>query len=161
VTDTSRANDAGRASKPPLPRVGRWASAVAGVTQSYIRAGPIEPGEGIRPTGPAAASVFAAGIGALTLGGASLAAAAVVQFDQALVDAGRLFVPGGAHLGRFGGQQLLALVAWLASWALLHRRWRSRQVSLTKTALALVSCLFLATLLCWPPVVRGLLSLVR
>ena len=161
MTDTSSASGAGSASGPPLPGVGRWASAAAWVTQAYVRAGLIEPGQGMRPTGPAAAAVLAAGIGVLTLGGASLAAAAVVQFDQALVDAGRLFVPGGAHLGRFGGQQLLALVAWLASWALLHWRWRSRQVSLTKTALALVGCLFLTTLLCWPPVVRGLVSLVR
>ena len=134
---------------------------VAGVTQAYVRAGLIRPGEGIRPTGPAAAAVLAAGIGSLTLGGTTLLAVALVRFDQALVDAGRLFLPGGAHLGRFGGQKLLALVAWLGSWALLHWRWRSRQVSLTATAVTLVACLVLGTLLLWPPITRALIPLAR
>jgi len=132
-----------------------------GVTQSFVRAGLIKPGEGIRPTGPAAAAVAAAGIGALTLGGAGLLATVLARFDQALADASRLFLPGGDHLGRFGGQQLLALGAWLVSWMLLHWRWRNRQVSLTATAVTLAVCLVLSTLLLWPPITRVLIPLAR
>ncbi len=114
-----------------------------------------------RPTGPAAAAVLAAGIGVLTLGGASLFAAAYQPFEQALLDASRLFVPGGVHVGRFGGEELLALVAWLGSWAILHLRLRSQQVGLSGTTGVFVFCLFLGTLLFWPPITRSLATLIR
>ena len=120
-----------------------------------------EPQESVRPTGEAAAAAAAAGIGVLAMGGSALVAAAIGRFDQALVDAGRLFLPGGEELGRFGGQQVLGLVAWLASWAILHLRWRKRNVSLTVTALGLVACLVVATILFWPPVTRWLIPLSR
>ena len=144
-----------------VPPGGPPANLGTGRTPAYRDPGRSRPAEGVRPTGPAAAAVVAAGLGALTLGGATLLAAALVPFDQGLVDAGRLFLPGGAHLGRFGGQQLLALVAWLAGWALLHRRWRARQVSLTATAAVLVVCVVVATLLMWPPLTRPLVALAR
>jgi len=148
------------ANNPNLPRDAARSAGI-GVTQSFVRAGLIKPGEGIRPTGPAAAAVTAAGIGALTLGGAGLLATVLARFDQALSEASRLFLPGGDHLGRFGGQQLLALGAWLLSWALLHWRWRSRQVSLTAAAGTLAVCLVLSTLLLWPPITRVLIPLGR
>ncbi len=121
----------------------------------------IGQGEGIRPTGPAAAAVLAAGIGAVALGATAPLVLAVPRFDQALVEASGFFLPGGEHLGRFGGQQLVALLAWLGSWALLHLRWRMRQVSLTFTALALVVSLVAGMLLSWPPVAGFIGSLLR
>jgi hypothetical protein len=131
---------------------------------------PAEPQEPVRagrdaevqmPTGPAAAALLAAAIGALTLGGATLLAGISQPFDHALADAGRLLLPGGAHVGRLGGQELVALVAWLASWALLHVRLRGRQVEVGGVAAILVCALVLATLLLWPPIGRALATLVR
>lgn len=119
-----------------------------------------EPGRPVRATGEAAAALLAAGIGVLALGGASLLAA-YQPFEQALGDASRLFVPGGARLGRYGGQELLALIAWLGSWAILHQRFRLRQVGLTGVAALLVVCLVLGTVLFWSPIVRSLAVLGR
>jgi hypothetical protein len=127
--------------------------------QGPVRAEP--PDEAEAPTGPAAAALLAAAIGALTLGGATLLAGISQPFDHALVDAGRLLLPGGAHVGRLGGQELVALVAWLASWALLHGRLRGRQVEIGGVAGILVCALVLATLLLWPPIGRALAALVR
>ena len=122
---------------------------------------PTIEGPSVRPTGPAAAAVIAAGIGMVTMGGSALVAAALGRFDQALVEAGRLFVPGGEQLGRFGGQQVLALVAWLLSWAILHARWRRRNVSLTFTGVALVGCFVVTAILFWPPVTLWLVPYAR
>ena len=127
-----------------------------GITQSFIRAGVIKEGEGLRPTGPAAAAVAAASVAVLALAGSGVAAALAPRFEQALAEAGRYFIPGGDHLGAFGGQQLVMVAAWLVSWALLHARWRRRQVSLTATTVVLVVCLAAGTLLLWPPVLRSL-----
>ncbi len=114
----------------------------------------------MRANGEAAAALLAAGIGVLALGGASLLAA-YQPFERALVDASRLFVPGGTRLGRYGGQELLALIAWLGSWAVLHQRFRLRQVGLTGVAALLAVCLVLGTVLFWPPIVRFLATLGR
>ena len=119
------------------------------------------PDPATRATGPAAAAVLAAGIAVLTLGGANLFAAAYQPFEQALLDVSRLLVPAGVHVGRFGGEELLALIAWLASWAILHLRLRSRQVGLSNTTGIFVACLLLGTLLFWPPITRTLATLVR
>jgi hypothetical protein len=114
-----------------------------------------------RPSGEAAAAVLAVAIGMLALGGANLAATAFGVFEEALSLAGRFFVPGGQQLGPYAGKELVALLAWLSSWLILHWRLRRRQVSLTATAGLFVAALVLATLLLWPPVVHSLVRLTR
>ena len=114
----------------------------------------------LRPTGPAAAAALGAGLGAVFLGGGSLLASVMPLFERGLADASRLLMPGGEHLGTFGGQQVVAAIAWLLSWAVLHVRWRRRQVSLTATALLLAGCVVVAAVLAWPPVARALLVLL-
>jgi hypothetical protein len=133
----------------------------ASLTRAYVRAGLIRPGEGVRPTGPAAAAVLAAGVGLLSMAVAHLIAAAYQPFEAALLVVGRLFFPGGDTVGGYSGNELVALIVWLGGWLLLHRRLRQRQVGLTGVAAALLLCLLVATLLLWPPFTRLLVRLVR
>ena len=126
-------------------------------------AAPAEPVLGVaaRPTGPAAAAALAAGVGVLALGGANLIAAAYGTFEEALLIAGRLFLPGGAHLATYGGKELVFVITWLVSWAILHWRLRDRQVSLMAASGVFLACLVTATLLLWPPIVFALARLVH
>jgi len=114
-----------------------------------------------RPTGEAAAAMLAAGTGLLTLGAANVIAAAYGGFEEALLLAARFFLPGGPQLEAYGGKQLVALAAWVGSWALLHWRLRRRQASLTGTVGIFLVCLVIATLLLWPPIVHSLVRLAR
>ena len=133
----------------------------AGVTQSFVRAGLLEPGEGIRPTGPAAAAMLAAVVGLLSMAVAHVVATAFQPFEAALLVAGRVFFPGGDTTGGYSGKELVALVVWLGSWALLHRRLRQRQVGLTGVTAMVLLALLAATLLVWPPITRAIASLAR
>lgn len=130
-----------------------------GMTQAFVRAGVIREGEGLRPTGAAAAAVCGASVAALSLGGSGALAALVPWFEQALAELSRFFLPGGTQLGSYGGQQLVMLGAWLISWAVLHLRWRRRQVSLTATSVVLAVSLVITALLLWPPITRSLIPL--
>ena len=130
-----------------------------GMTQAWVRAGVLRPGEGLRPTGEAAAAVCAASVALVTLGGTSALAALIPWFEQALAEVSRYFLPGGTQLGIYGGQQLVMLLTWAISWAILHARWRRRQVSLTATSIVLVASLVITTLLLWPPITRALIPL--
>jgi hypothetical protein len=129
------------------------------MTQAWVRSGVLRPGEGLRPTGEAAAAVCAASVALLALGGSGVLAALIPWFEQGLAELSRFFLPGGAQLGVYGGQQLIMLLAWGVSWAILHARWRRRQVSLTATSAVLVASLVCTALLLWPPVTRALIPL--
>jgi hypothetical protein len=72
------------------------------------------------PDGPAWAAVLASGIGCVTLGLAVDLTAASKLASAWLV----LYRP----VGDLSGKALLAVVAWLGSWALLHARYRDRRV---------------------------------
>ena len=105
--------------------------------------------------------MLAGGVGLLTLGGANLIGSALGSFEEALALAGRYFVPGGTLLGAYAGKELVALIAWLGSWALLHGLLRQRQVSLTRTIGIFLASLVVSTLLLWPPIVHALVTLRR
>jgi hypothetical protein len=69
-----------------------------------------------RPTGPVAAAVLATGIGAFVLGllttlsEASTGVHDFLEFDE--------------DVGPLSGKTILAVVAYFASWAILHALWR-------------------------------------
>ncbi len=151
---------AGAPAEPGARATGRNPPSTS-LTQAYVRAGLIRPGEGVRPTGPAAAAVLAAGVGLLSMAVAHLIAAAYQPFEAALLVVGRLFFPGGDAVGGYSGNELVGLVVWLGGWALLHWRLRQRQVGLTGVTAILLVCLLVATLLFWPPFTRLLVRLVR
>jgi hypothetical protein len=88
------------------------------------------------------ASILAAGIGAFAMG-------LVVLLNEAgLFAAPALYAPAGGVTGR----TTLAALVWLAAWAVLHARWRRRQITapgrLFVVTLALVAAGVLGT---FPP----------
>ena len=115
----------------------------------------------VRPTGEAAAAVLGASVCLLALGTANLVAAAQGVFEEALALAAGLLLPGGYQLGAYAGKELLALVAWLGSWGLLHLRLRGQHVSLTITLAIFLTSLVVSTLLFWPPILHSLARLLR
>jgi hypothetical protein len=68
--------------------------------------------------GAAMAAFLAAGIGAFALG------AIVILNETGLFAAPAVYAPAGGVTGR----TTLAAAIWLIGWAVLHRRWRDRQV---------------------------------
>jgi hypothetical protein len=75
-----------------------------------------------RPTGPVAAAVLATGIGALVLGllttlnEASTGVHDFLEFDK--------------DVGPLSGKTVIAVIAYLASWAVLHGLWRRQNPTL-------------------------------
>ena len=133
----------------------------ADMTQAFVRAGLLKPGEGIRPNGPAAAAMLAAVVGLLSMAVGHVLATALQPFEAALLAAGRVFFPGGDTTGGYSGKELVALVVWLGGWALLHRRLRQRQVGLTGVTAMVLLALLAATLLVWPPITRAIAGLAH
>lgn len=95
------------------------------------------------PTGPGAAAILAAGLGALALGLLALAGDASPPFGKAL----SFYAPSGA----LSGVSMLAVLVWLAAWAVLARRWARRDVDLAPVNIAAFTMLALSLLLTFPP----------
>ncbi|HSJ97648.1 MAG TPA: hypothetical protein VLC53_11275 [Myxococcota bacterium] len=92
--------------------------------------------------GAALAAFLAAGIGAFALG------MIVVLGETGLFAAPALYAPAGGVTGR----TTLAAAVWLIGWAVLHRRWKDRQIG-ARTVYALSLLLIgLGILLTFPPV---------
>jgi len=92
--------------------------------------------------GAALAAFLAAGIGAFALG------MIVILNETGLFAAPALYAPAGGVTGR----TTLAAAIWLIGWAVLHRRWKDRQIearALYSLSLALIGLGLLLTL---PPV---------
>lgn len=94
--------------------------------------------------GAALASFLAAGIGAFALG------FIVILNEAGLFAAPTLYAPAGGVSGR----TTLAVVIWLIGWAVLHNRWKNRQLESRGVRLASVSLIGLGILLTLPPVWR-------
>lgn len=92
--------------------------------------------------GAALASFLAAGIGAFAIG-----------FIVILNEAGLFAVPAlYAPTGGVSGRTTLAVVIWLISWAVLHRRWKNRQIESRRVHFLSVILIGLGILLTFPPV---------
>jgi hypothetical protein len=74
--------------------------------------------------GPAAAALLAAGIGSAALGIIIPLAEAILPLRSAL----NLWNP----VGPLSGKSLFAVVVWLVAWAILHARWKGRDVDFGK-----------------------------
>ena len=95
------------------------------------------------PTGPGAAAILAAGVGALALGVLALAADAVPALRQAL----NIWRPTGP----LSGVSSAAVAIWLGAWALLSRRWSARNVQLGPVNMAAFLMLASGVPLTCPP----------
>jgi len=114
-----------------------------------------------KPTGIAAAALLAVSLGTLTLAVSHL----VAEFSPAgknWVHAwGKAWMPGAQGIGPYSGKETLALVAWLASWILLHLWMRRRDVNLAAAGTLFLIGIGLATTLLWPPATEAVLHLVH
>ncbi|MBS1820824.1 MAG: hypothetical protein JST61_02420 [Acidobacteria bacterium] len=101
-----------------------------------------------RPNGAGAAAVLSAGIGVFVLGILTLAGDKSPAIKNALI----FYKPTGA----LSGVTSLAIVAWLASWLLLHLRWNRRELPLKAIATAAFALLALSLLLTFPPFIDAI-----
>lgn len=69
-----------------------------------------------RPSGPVAAAVLATGIGILALGLLTTISEASTGFSD--------FLAWSDRVGPLSGKTILAVIAFFASWAVLHLLWR-------------------------------------
>jgi hypothetical protein len=96
------------------------------------------------PNGSGAAAILSAGIGSF-----AVALSAIAADKSAFVK--NLFVfykPTGA----LSGETTVAVLVWLAVWAILEWRWRKRNVSLSRINVIALVLLGLSLLLTFPPV---------
>jgi hypothetical protein len=94
--------------------------------------------------GAALASFLAAGIGAFAVG------LIVILNEAGLFVAPALYSPAGGVSGR----TTLATALWLIGWALLHRRWKNRQLDARRVRLLSLILIGVGILLTLPPVWR-------
>ena len=97
-----------------------------------------------RPNGAGAAAVLAAGIGAFLI-----AVFAILADQSAAIKSMMIF---WKPTGPLSGVTTCAIVLWLATWAILHARWRNRSVALTRVNAAAFVLLILGLLLTFPPI---------
>jgi integral membrane sensor domain MASE1 len=96
------------------------------------------------PNGPGAAAVLAAGIGSFLL-----AVFAILADKAASIKSLMNF---SKPTGPLSGVTTCAIVAWLAAWALLHARWRNRNLAFARVSAIAFVLLFLSLLLTFPPI---------
>lgn len=92
--------------------------------------------------GPAMAAILAAGIGALALG------LFVILHEAGVFSAPALYAPAGGLSGR----STFAVAVWLVSWAILHLRWKDREVSAPMVFGVTLVFAALGVILTFPPV---------
>jgi hypothetical protein len=95
------------------------------------------------PNGPGAAAVLAAGIGSFALGLLDVVADKVPSIKTWM----NFYNPTGP----LSGVTTCAIFVWLAAWAILHLRWRSREVRFRPIGAAALVLLALGILLTFPP----------
>ena len=103
-----------------------------------------------KPNGPVAASFLAAGIGSLVLG-------ILVVLNELGGDISKFLAFDknyglGSGVGALSGKSILAVLAFVISWVVLHFLWRGKEVNFGRVfavALILVAAGFLLT---FPPV---------
>lgn len=95
------------------------------------------------PTGPAAAALLATGIGSLSLALLAIAADRVPSLQHVLI----FYRPTGP----LSGVTTSAIAVWLAIWAILHLRWRTRNVNLRPICIAAFCLFVIGLLLTFPP----------
>ncbi len=97
----------------------------------------------LNPNGPGAAAVLAAGIGSLAIAVFAILANQIATIKSLMV----FYKPTGP----LSGVTTCSIIVWFGAWIILHRRWRTRQISARFNTVALVF-LFLALLLTFPPI---------
>ena len=92
--------------------------------------------------GAALASFLGAGIGAFAMG------VMVILNETGLFVAPALYAPAGGVSGR----TTFATVVWVIGWAVLHRRWKGRQIESRRVHAFTMLLIGLGVFLTFPPV---------
>jgi hypothetical protein len=95
-----------------------------------------------RPTGPVAAALLATGIGAFVLG-------LLTTLNEASTDVSD-FLRFDDDVGPLSGKTIIAVIAYLASWALLHGLWRRQNRALRPILIATALLIVLGILGTFP-----------
>ena len=96
------------------------------------------------PNGGGAAALLAAGIGSFMVAFFAILADKVASIKSLMI----FYKPTGP----LSGVTTCAIVVWLISWAILHRRWSRRMVALGSVTTAALILLGLSLLLTFPPI---------
>lgn len=102
-----------------------------------------------KPNGPVAAAFIAAGIGSVVLGlftvlnEVSKDISAFLQFDKNF--------GLGSGVGPLSGKVILAVIAYVVSWVILHMLWRGKEVNFRTAFLISLGLVGLGLLLTFPP----------
>lgn len=99
--------------------------------------------ESAKTNGGAAAAVLASGIGSFALGFFTTLAEAVGSVKNAL----NFYNPAGP----LSGKTTVAVVVWLVAWAVLHGRWKDKEVDFNRTYIATLVLIALGLLGTFPP----------
>jgi hypothetical protein len=113
-------------------------------TQAHVAARGKEESREALPNGAGAAAVLAAGVGSFALAVLAILADHLASVKNAMI----FFRPTGP----LSGVTTVAVLVWLAAWATLNWRWRTKQIRMTPIATTAVMLLVLALLLTFPPV---------
>lgn len=106
---------------------------------------PSEAGnEPARPNGEAAAALLACGIGCAFFGLLVLVADANLRVHDAL--------QWSRSVGPLSGKSTLGMAGWLGTWAVLHRRYRGREVSMAAVVRLTRILIAAGFVLTFPPV---------
>lgn len=92
--------------------------------------------------GSAMAALLAAGIGSMAMG------AAVLLNEAGIFVAPTLYAPAGGVSGR----TTLATIVWLVAWAVLHNRWKAREIAPGRAGALTLILVALGLLGTFPPV---------
>ena len=93
-------------------------------------------------TGAALAAYAAAGIGAFAMG------LFVILNESGAYTAPSLYGPAGGVTGRTA----FAVIVWLIAWAVLHNRWKDREISPRRVLLVALLLILLGVVLTFPPI---------
>lgn len=96
------------------------------------------------PNGSGAAAILSAGIGSFAVAFFAIAADKSAFVKNLFV----FYKPTGA----LSGETTVAILLWLAAWAILHWRWRKRSVSQRRINVIALALLALSLLLTFPPI---------
>lgn len=111
-----------------------------------------------RPSGPAAAAIVAAGIGSLTMGivvnlnelSAKIKTAIGLDFNNFFRFDQNFGL--GSGVGPLSGKVIVAVLAYLISWAILFFLWRRRDINVRRAFIWTVGLVLVGFLLTFPPI---------
>lgn len=101
-----------------------------------------DPTPSAHPNGALWAAILASGVGGFAVG------LVVILNEAGIFTAPTVYGPAGGVSGR----TTMAAATWLVSWAILHRRWRNREVESARITVIAVILVLLGLLGTFPPV---------